>query len=98
MMTVTAHMPIQRGDDEIVVEVSATYSPRVRGRRAHPMDRFAEPDDDACVEDILAHDSAGNVVDLTEDEMDEAIEHLFVAAEQEMAARQEERAEYRRER
>ena len=77
-MIVTAHMHLDRGGNELTVELSGTYW--------HAKER-----EDREIEDVKAHDSAVNVIDLTDEEFDEAIERLFAAADEKMASRAEDR-------
>ena len=82
-LRITATMNLDRDSGEVQVILTATYY--------HARDRA-----DREIEDVVANDNAGNVVELREDELDEAIELLFVSADEEMMDRALDRAELRR--
>ena len=71
-------MHIDRPSGEIEVRVSGTAYAFRRGRKAHPMDRFAEPDEPAEIVDIAA-ETAGGEIGLTEAELKTAEEKLWEA-------------------
>lgn len=77
---VHALMYIDRPSGEIEVHVSGTAYPFRRGRKAHPMDRFAEPDEEAEIADIAAETAAGEI-GLTDAELKTAEERLWEALE-----------------
>ncbi len=83
---------IERDDAEIPVEVTGEYRPASRGRKAHPMDRFAEPDDPAEIEVIKAKVN-GAEIDLTDKELEQAEEELWKAMEEHKDNDAENRAE-----
>lgn len=76
MRTITTSIEIERGEREVLVTVTGTYSRGGVGRRAHPMDRFAPPDDPEEMADITAYGPDGEV-DLTERELETAEEALW---------------------
>jgi len=71
-------MWIDRPSGEIQVHVSGIAYPFRRGKKAHPMDRFAEPDEPAEIAGIAA-ETAGGEIQLTEDELKTAEEKLWDA-------------------
>ena len=72
-------MEIERNDECIEVTLVGKYWPGSRGVKAHPMDRFAPPDDEPEIEIIECTDSNGDEVDLTDDEIEKATSKLFDA-------------------
>lgn len=68
---------IERDDNEIEVTVTGRFWPGCRGVKAHPMDRFAPPDDEDEMEVLDARDSDGNEVELTAAELDAAADKLL---------------------
>ncbi len=78
-LTITASMTIERDGEEITVTITGTFSAGCRGRKAHPMDRFAEPDEPDEMADITATDAAGQEIELTDAETEKAEEALFEA-------------------
>lgn len=79
---VHALMYLDRPSGEIEVHVVGTYYPARRGAKAHPMDRFAEPDEEAEVADIAAETAAGEI-GLTDAELETAAQKLMEAASNE---------------
>lgn len=75
MRTITTNIEIERGEREVLVTVTGTYSRGAKGRRAHPMDRFAPPDDPDEMTDIVAEGG----ITLTEREQETAEEALWAA-------------------
>ncbi len=71
-------LPLDRDDGEIIVALEGTYMPAHRGVRAHPMDRFAPPDDPAEMVDITASRD-GVEIELTEREAEQAHDALIDA-------------------
>ena len=69
LRTVTAQMCIDRPSGEIEVTLTGNYYRGRRGTKAHPMDRFAEPDEEPEIEYIHAATPAGEIT-LTDAEID----------------------------
>jgi len=80
---VHALMCIERDGEEIEVHVSGTAYPFRRGTKAHPMDRFAEPDEPAEIDDIAAETKTGEI-ELTDAELKTAEEKLWDALEEDL--------------
>lgn len=75
---------VERGDDELEIKVTASASPRVRGRYHGPPERCF-PDEGGEIEDIQATLN-GVEFELTKDEEDKALESLGEAAREAEAA------------
>jgi hypothetical protein len=84
MTSLQTTMAIERDDSEIIVTLTGTYHRRCVGRKAHPMDRFAPPDDPACIEDMMAYKPNGTEIDLDEAEWICAEILLMEAAEEQL--------------
>lgn len=69
---VEATMEIERNDELIEVTLEGSYYPGCRGVKAHPMDRFAPPDDEPEMELLKCVDANGNEIELTDEEANEA--------------------------
>lgn len=82
LRTVTAQMCIDRPSGEIEVTLTGNYYRGRRGTKAHPMDRFAEPDEEPEIEYIHAATPAGEI-GLTDAEIETAQEKLMEAAAEE---------------
>ena len=66
--------------DEFEVEIRGRFRGGSIGTRGGTLDRFAEPDDPDEIEDVEAsRDGDGWGFELTDEELDEAIEKLFQA-------------------
>lgn len=81
MKTIYTTMTLDRPAGEIEVQLVGTFHPARRGTRAHPMDRFALPDEPAEISDICAATAAGEI-ELTEAELVTAEEKLMEALEE----------------
>lgn len=100
----------REGFDDLTIEVEGIYYRGCRGVKAHPMDRFAPPDDPAGVEIVSATFcpdpfeategypfSPGDEVELTKKELDQAEEAIFEGVRDAQEAAQEDRADRERE-
>lgn len=89
-ITINITREINEAEIELEIEVEGTFTPGRIGRKSHPMDRFAEPDEPAEAEVISAivkktSDSycfkVGDEIELTDDELRKAENKIIEAAE-----------------
>lgn len=78
-MTTTTTIIVERHDNEVELTITGEYYPGAKGRKAHPMDRFAPPDDPAEVEILTVKDERGVEIEITEDELRRAEDALLKA-------------------
>ena len=78
-MTTTTTIIIERHDNEIELTITGEYYPGAKGRKAHPMDRFAPPDDPAEVEILTVKDERGVEIEITAVELRRAEDALIRA-------------------
>ena len=78
-MTTTTTIIIERHDNEIELTITGEYYPGAKGRKAHPMDRFAPPDDPAEVEILTVKDERGVEIEITDAELRRAEDALLKA-------------------
>ncbi len=93
----TATICVER-DDEVELTVEGEYWPGCRGVKAHPMDRFAPPDDPDEMEVLSVKDKSGKEIDLSDTELKKAEEALRDAFSDAIDTARQERAEYREDR
>ena len=84
-MTTTTTIIVERHDaatdseNEIELTITGEYYPGAKGRKAHPMDRFAPPDDPAEVEILTVKDERGVEIEITDAELRRAEDALIRA-------------------
>ena len=79
-ITVERHDAATNTDNEIELTITGEYYPGSEGHKAHPMDRFAPPDDPAEVDILSVKDESGFEVELSDEEVHMAEEALERAA------------------
>ena len=97
-ITVERHDAATNSDNEVTLTITGEYYPGAKGRKAHPMDRFAPPDDPAEVEIFTVTDERGVEIELSDEETTKAEEALAEAAAEERESNEADRAESIRDR
>ncbi len=97
-ITVERHDAATNSDNEVELTITGEYYPGAQGRKAHPMDRFAPPDDPAEVEILTVTDARGVEIELSDEEATKAEEALAEAADEERESNEEDRADSIRDR
>ena len=78
-ITVERHDAATNSDNEIELTITGEYYPGARGRKAHPMDRFAPPDDEPEIEVLTVKDDRGVEIEITDAELRQAEDALIKA-------------------
>jgi len=78
-ITVERHDAATNSDNEIELTITGEYYPGARGRKAHPMDRFAPPDDEPEIEVLTVKDDRGVQIEITDAELRQAEDALIKA-------------------
>jgi len=97
-ITVERYSAETDSDNEVELTITGEYYPGARGRKAHPMDRFAPPDDPAEVEILTVTDERGVEIELSDEETTKAEEALAEAADEERESNEADRADSIRDR
>ena len=97
-ITVERYSAETDSDNEVSLTITGDCYPGAKGRKAHPMDRFAPPDDPSEVEILTVTDERGVEIELSDEERAKAVEALIEAAAEEREGNEADRAESIRDR